>query len=160
VINKGLFCPLATSANWQTWLYEYDKSLYREFITQLRQSTGCSKNSEIMLWVLEAIRTKGGSVPLEEFLQRTYPNVVTQAFNGVVFPGYMPGLLTFPHRVILIGPKPEKLIKDFVVGKIHVDSLVIGSSGYVEYLLPHESQLFPDIPAANWFIKAYRKNSA
>lgn len=166
-IKVEQFCALATSASWQAWLYKFDNNIYINFIDNLHKSKNCTQNREIMSDTLELIKRSGRSAELYEFLKQQFPYVIVE--EGVttktgdihgVFPGYVNGLLTYPHRVILEAPENiiENRVKKFVRGKVKSDFLIIGQHAYIEYLDNSEKDLVNKIPDKNWLINAYRRS--
>lgn len=164
------FCSLATSPSWQAWLYHHSNIIYKEFIRRLQGSRNCTENRELMKDILKSIDEDGGAESLEDFLKSHYPHMlqgnslhierVSEDKHGV-FPGYSPGILTYPHRVIFEGnpEKLEKRVKNFITKKGHADHIILGNRAYIEYLENSESDLVGKIPEKNWQIAIYRKDN-
>ncbi len=159
-LKVELFCALATSISWQTWLYHFDAEIYRSFITKLYKARGCGENKIVMIDILEEIQKIGGDEQLLRFLNENYPHVINnEAKAGIdkhgVFPGYNENIVTYPHRKIFTDKKEaDKLISK----KGRYDYIIVGDLIYVEYLERSEDHLFDKIPDKNWQIAAYRKN--
>jgi hypothetical protein len=159
-IKVDQFCSLATSPTFQTWLYNHDGELYRRFMTRLRESRGCNDNRELMKSILAEIENQGEIV---SFLQKHYPTMIegsVQAFAGDgVFTHYNPSILTYPRRIIFVGPKRElqKKVNDFLLDKIKGDYIIIGNRAYVEYLKKEDIVVSDQIPQHNWQIAKYRQ---
>lgn len=154
------FCALATSASWQTWLYHFNKEVYRNFILKLQNARNCGENRIVMVDILEDIQKIGGDKHLYDFLSENYPHVIISADRPNsdkhgVFPGYSDNLVTYPHRKIF-SDKGEA--DKFVSNKSKYDSITIDDLIYVEYLDKSEIHLFNEIPKKNWQIAAYRKD--
>lgn len=165
-IKIGQFCSLATSQSFQLWLYNYSQDLYREFISKLHESHGCSYNKELMKELLNTIQKMGGDNNIAEFLVKNYPNMIEGYTSDVadhddsdIFDHYSPGVLTYPRRIIFVGTKKElqKRVREFVLDKIKSDYIIIGDKAYVEYLEKDDKSLLDQIPLRNWKIAAYRQ---
>jgi hypothetical protein len=174
-INMRHFCTLATSPEWQTWLYNYSKEYYKDLIDHLRTSSGCGSNSAKMTEILNKIKNGSGGPKLESFLTQTFPQVLNKPKCGAkgirkstvvesaqkmdlhdVFEYYNPSLVTYPRRLIMAGLDLEKKISDFLRNKSIYEHIVIEDRVYIEYLNPEENNLAKDIPEHNWQIKKYR----
>lgn len=167
-IKVEQFCALATSPSWQAWLYQFDSEIYSWFIGKIRTSKNCTENREIMQITLDKIKKIDDSGQLLEFLTQRYPHVIVsdekqrvEDINGV-FPGYVQGILTYPHRMIIESPIDalEKRIRKMIRGKLKSDYIIIGNVGYIEYLDNSEKDLVGKIPDKNWLISAYRKRQS
>lgn len=164
-IKVEQFCSLATSPSFQSWLFHYDDGLYRRFIARLRESRGCGDNRELMKGLLTNIQEQGGGDAMTTFLQKHYPAMVgggTKASAGDyddVFTHYNPNILTYPRRIIFVGPKREllKKVREFVLDKPKSDHIIVGDRAYVEYLEEADAAITDKIPLRNWQIAAYRQ---
>lgn len=160
------FCSLATSPSWQTWLFNYNQPLYKEFIIRLQQSHGCTQNREIMVEFLRRIDTEGGGDKLLDFLVNHFPHVIDEPTirnsqhitDDGIFEHYNPTILTYPRRQIFVGEKRElkKKVREFLLDKLKSDSLIIEGRAYVEYLEQSDAIIAHQIPQQNWQIAQYR----
>lgn len=163
-IKVEQFCSLATSPVWQAWLFEYNKEIYSDFMQRLSKSRNCTENRNIMKEILDVIANKGGTTLLLSFLSQKFPHILHDSDpkrdKHGVFPEYVPGLLTYPRRLIFKGSQSalKETIDKFVANKPHHDSIVIDDVAYVEYLEPNEAGMLADIPEESWLIRAYRNN--
>ena len=160
------FCALATSASWQTWLYNTDARIFNEFISKLRNSRGCTANREIMKETLDklvAIYTES----LSTFIMTNYPYMIMDNESrrtkhiGPVFE-YNENVVTYPRRMIFEGDilDVKRKINSFTLDKYRHDSIIVGRIGYVEYLTREDKDIEHLIPAKNWLIAAYRMKAA
>lgn len=160
-IKVDRFCALATARDWQTWLFEYDRDLYAQFVERLKASQGCQDNRNIMIQFLDIIKDKGGVEQLLEFLKVNYPQFVDglepvpaneiEKLNAI----FSSNVWTFPRRK-MFRAAPEllpRLIMDFVSDKTKYRSRIINDRAYVEYLDKAEEHLFNQIPAKNWSLR-------
>lgn len=170
-IKVEQFCSLATSPSWQAWLFHFNTDIYRKFIKKLQESGSCAKNRELMEELLGEIDDVGGADKLYEFLEEQYPHVLKHNSRHLeradrdahgVFPGYVEGILTYPHRKIFEGARKhlEKQVKQFLSNKGTSDHIIIDEYAYVEYLERSEESLKGKIPEKNWQIAAYRKDKS
>jgi len=159
-IKVELFCSLATSPEWQTWLYKYDGSLYKKFIAKLRASKGCNDNRENMVAILDEIQAHGNSDKLYEFLRIKFPYIIKETKKSInkVFTNYVPNVLTYPRRIIINSNNCESEAKRFVASKGISDFIIVDGAVYIEYLERSEMHLKDKIPEASWQIRTYRKN--
>lgn len=158
-INKSLFCSLATSPRWQSWLYNYNQEIYRQFITKLQSSAGCAENTRIMQQLLDQIINRGGYSLLMGFLSRQFPHVIDKAAKPIqkrtmVFEDYVAGLLTYPHRKIIESDNVEADVLQFIRDKGKSDYVIVDGVGFVEYLEKSEVDL--PVPPENWQIHKYK----
>ncbi len=162
-IRVERFCLLATSKDWQTWLYEYDKELYTEFIGRLHKSRGCGDNREIMHEILTIIDEKGDGPELARFLRAYYPYMIIDdekpkeihVDSAGLDKLFGSGILTFPRRRIIYD-EPFRLkatVQKFVSDKINYEFLLAHDKAYVEYLEKGEEKLVSKIPAKNWVLR-------
>jgi len=163
-LKVSRFCSLATSTSWHTWLHNYDHKIYQDFIRQFKLSTGCQYNRELMVETLKKIDQRGGRALLIEFAKVHHPYTLedegNKPDNKQIFPGYVPGILTYPRRIILTGEpgRLEQLVRDFLVDKYKYDYVVVGDKAYIEYLLQQDVEIADQIAASCWYIANYRKN--
>jgi hypothetical protein len=166
------FCSLVDSPSWQAWLWKFDHNLYNKFMAGLRASKNCTQNSELMIIILNMIQdVHGGSEKLFEFITSNYPHMLAgedsqplrvetpQNVSGDnIFPNYVPGVLTYPRRIILVGngQSLKKRVNSFVLDKIKHDTLIVGDKAYIEYLTAADSNILAHLPMKNWLIAAYR----
>jgi hypothetical protein len=147
--------------------------MYRNFIAKLHASTGCNANRELMADTLRLVDRSGGGDDLSDFLRAHHPDVIQEnitpqqvqedgdALNAHgVFEVYSPDIITYPRRVIFVGPKVDliKKVQEFVADKLQHDHIIIDDRAYVEYLLRADSKIAKQIPDKNWQIATYRKN--
>lgn len=167
-LKISLFCSLATSPSWHTWLYNYNESIYNNYMAKLHESKGCNFNRELMVETLDIISNNGGYEQLLDFIRINYPYMVIDDYvhsprnviRDEVFPDYVPDLLTYPRRIVFVG-EPDELnirIQKFTFDKIRYDSIIVGNKGYVEYLTQTDAAIIDQIPMSNWLIAGYRKN--
>lgn len=152
------FCALATARDWQTWLFEYDRDLYAQFIDRLKSSQGCNENRQMMVEFLDVIKDRGDVNQLIEFLKTNYPQFI-EGYNPIpeseierLDAIFSSKIMTFPRRKLIHGP-PEllpKLIKDFTSDKINYRFKIADNKAYVEYLNSSEEHLMNQIPSKNW----------
>jgi hypothetical protein len=115
-----------------------------------------------MVSLLDKIYDRGGQTLLYSFLSQKFPYIVQSADpkqdQHGVFPGYVPGLLSYPKRIVFKGAPHtlESVITKFTADKTHFDSLILDNVAYVEYLDQGDIDLFEQIPEDNWLIRAYR----
>lgn len=166
MIKVNQFCALATSPAWQAWLYHFDNDLYKRFITKLHKSGGCTRNSQIMAETLDEIDDSGRIDELYGFLKDHYPYVLDKQKDDKVsidkynvFDGYVPGVLTFPHRLIVRSDNPIGEVKKITAGKGVYDFVIIKDHLYIEYLEKNEKHLLGEIPAENWLTTKWKKNN-
>lgn len=160
-LNVNKFCALATSAAWQSWLYNYNADIYKKFIRQLHESRGCSQNREIMQELLQLFRDNKWSDDLYKFISLNYPDMIMRENNqkyevDEIFGYYNPNLLTYPRRIILYGENLQQEIDDFIKDKLVSDSLILNGKGYVEYMLVKDKYIIDSVPTQNWKIRAYK----
>ena len=158
-IRVDKFCSLATSRDWQTWLFKYNEELYREFIARLRLTRGCGDNRELMIQTLDMVHQAGGTTVLLDFLRANYPYIIVgdnQQKPATEWDRlFHSGILTYPKRKILFGTADQLplLVEQFVSDKIKYESLIVSDRAYVEYLDSGEEHLFAQIPTKNWLIR-------
>jgi len=173
-IKVDRFCGLATSTEWQTWLFEHNREYYKELINHLRTSNGCNSNGKKMAELLEKINEDPkSSKDLQEFLSSKFPHVIDRSssdFSPIktlsvenlnahgVFDHYDPNLLTYPKRIILKGENISNIVDNFVNDKIMASHVIIDDTAYIEYLTEFDKHLIEQIPNENWQTKSY-KNS-
>jgi len=162
-VKTALFCSLSTSVDFQTWLYNFDDSLYKSFMTDLREAKGCEQNKNIMMQILNKIEALQGGSQLESFLLDKYPHIVDAPGEVIandkhqVFDDYVPGVLTYPRREIIKNHGDlDRQIQRFLASKIAGDYIIVDGVAYVEYLLPGEEELLSQIPTTKWKVKEYR----
>lgn len=158
-IKLDKFCALATSSSWQAWLYSFNESIYTDFITRLRKSTGCANNSTIMVDILDKIKSVNGSDELLKFVKSNFPYMVVDepvVIPSQVFDGYDPSILTYPRRLILRGDGLIEKINDFLRGKIKSDFVIVDNVAYIEYLIGSDIALVDKIPLSNWKVTNWK----
>lgn len=164
-IKTDLFCSLATSPSWQSWLYNYNVELYRYFIRHLQNTRGCGQNKELMKDMINQISIAGGNDTLLDFITSNYPNMIdghVKSLDSVqsddVFAFYDSRILSYPRRIILEGEQYllKKRVAEFLLDKIKYDSIIIGNKAYIEYLTREDKNLVDKIPNNNWQIANYR----
>jgi hypothetical protein len=160
-IRADKFCSLSTSHSWQAWLHGYNVDLWTKFMIRLRESRGCNHNRDIMMATLKEIEAKGGGEALMAFLEKNYPTMVIHEptpmkADAEVFPGYNPGILTYPRRTMMTGPELERRVQRFMGDKLKSDHIIVNGVAYIEYLLPEDAALVAKIPDRNWMVRAYR----
>lgn len=132
---------------------------------ELALSKNCSENRSIMISLLDKIVARGGQTLLYAFLSEKFSyivhNVDPKMDQHGVFPGFIPGLLSYPRRMIFRGAPAtlESVIDKFVSDKTYHDSIILDNVAYIEYLNQNEVDLIDKIPEGNWMIKAYRNRS-
>lgn len=165
-IKTDQFCSLATSPSLQTWLYNNDAELYRNFIGRLQRSRGCSQNRELMLELLTEIENRGNGKSLAQFILSNYPHMIdggkpTKNYyeDNVVFSNYHPNVLTYPRRIIIEGESRlfNKKAVEFLLDKMKGDYIVVGDKLYIEYLEKKDKLIANSIPLSNWQIANYRQ---
>jgi hypothetical protein len=162
-IRVERFCSLATARDWQTWLFNYDKELYADFINKLRQARGCGDNRRLMHEVLAAIDMNGNGVELGDFLRSHYPYMISEDDINRVLPSdeseldrlFGIGVLTYPKRKIIFGSKKRLMatVRQFVSDKTNYEFMIADGKAYVEYLDKGEEHLADKIPAGNWLLR-------
>lgn len=161
-IRIGLFCSLSTSPKWRVWLNGYDSDLYKSFSDKMKNSSGCSENSDIMKGILKTINDNNRSDELIDFLKKDFPNILINEQsvninqNDDVFRGYKPGILTYPHRIIL-NKNDRDALDDLIRNSSAVDYVIVGGNVYVEYLNKDEKNLVQSIPRKNWLVSNYKE---
>jgi hypothetical protein len=117
-----------------------------------------------MIEVLEEVRKRDANA-LISFLRSHFPQVILEEGpkpksldEHGVFPEYVPGILTYPRRNILVGSrgKLNRMLREFLSDKPVHDSIVLGDRAYVEYLEVSDMRLREAIPDENWLINNYR----
>lgn len=170
-LSVSRFCSLATSTGFQTWLFEYSQSLYRDLMHHIRRAKGCNANTEKMHGLLKQIEEQGGIEQLYAFLKVEYPDVFEQPTRQLgsnhssldrhgVFGGfYNPGLLPFPRRLILKGSASSLAthIEAYQNTNAVVDFLIIEDLAYIEYV--SDRAIADRIPDKNWLIKKFRQKN-
>jgi len=164
------FCTLATSPSWQAWLYHFSTHMYKKFVHNLQNSKGCSENRDIMKGIVEAIDRVGGTDKFFQFLQEQYPHMLVNDSKHVdrsddahgIFDGYVHGILTYPHRIILKGSGEalKNKVESLLSKKGKSDYIIIDDIAYIEYLERSEEELVDQIPSDNWKLSVYRKDKA
>jgi hypothetical protein len=156
-------CTLATSPTWQVWLYNNATDLYRQFMTKMANSKGCSQNRKIMLDTVDTILSRPERQLLIDFISTHYPYMIEgrkpiRYNNDAVVFEYDPKVLTYPRRIIFTGNLIDikRKVNSFVLDKYKYDSIVVGNKAYVEYLTSEDKDLEGKIPIQNWKIPAYR----
>jgi hypothetical protein len=130
---------------------------------------------ELMKKTLVKVDSLGGSEKLSIFLRQHFPQMIKSEITDeqkvqdqdslnkhAVFDSYVPGILSYPRRIIFVGPKRElmKEVRQFTFDKPIHDSLIVDDRAYVEYLERADMHLKDSIPLKNWQIAVYRnKNS-
>lgn len=155
MIKVEQFCALSTATNFQTWLYEYDRSMYKELISHLRTSSGCSANRQKMVELFSRVNsTKVGESSLNQFVSKYYSHLLgdNKPRSGVVFE-YYPGLLTYPHRFVISGRDVESRVREFVAGKGRCEFVIVDGVGYIEYLDKGEDIV---VPVDKWLVLSYK----
>ena len=156
-IKTSEFCQLASTPSWQGWLYHFNIDLYKDFIAKLRESKGCGHNKDLMTELLAKIdRIPDGNDKLLQFLGTHYRHILIE---DTVFPNYVPGILTYPRRLIMTDENPlllSRKVKAFLLDKLKYDTLTIGNTAYIEYLLITDDNVVNDIPMDSWKIAAWR----
>lgn len=158
-IRTSQFCALATSPDWQTWLYHYDANLYSGFMQELRDSNGCSGNRVIMERMLKTINELGGGEELIEFLRTNHPYVIkVEAKSEILDHYFKSGLLTFPRRCVIEAPKSQlpKKVQAFVSDKFKYDYLIVGRRAYIEYLTLADKEVADQIAADSWILARHK----
>lgn len=164
-IRVDKFCSLANSPSWQAWLYHYDAILFAKFVKKIRESRGCSQNTDVMIDTLKEIdQSKDGSEKLLDFISKNYPYMIVEESQSSVlasddiFGYFNPSILTYPHRLIFNGSKDELIDKarEFSKDKLKIDYVIINNKLYIEYLNNDEESLINQIPANNWKISIWR----
>ena len=80
-----------------------------------------------------------------------------------VFKSYKPGILSFPHKLILVDSNSEQLVKrvkDFLADKVKIDYLIIGDTAYIEYLMKKYEDILHQIPQNAREIEQFRRKMA
>jgi hypothetical protein len=161
-VRTSVFCGIATSPAWQSWLFEFDQDLYRSFMAKLHESKGCGENRQIMMNLFEEIQQGGHEDTLVAFLQQRFPTALLSnpapvaKVDNNIFPDYTPGVLTYPHRHIIdSGENVQQQISEFLKGKGRSDVLVKNGVAYIEYMLLEEKGM--DIPVSNWLLQAWKQ---
>jgi len=173
-VKVDKFCGLATSTEWQTWLFNHNKEYYKELINHLRTSSGCNGNSKKMVELLERIdEDPESSEKLQEFLSSKFPYIIDKSSSRLlptkmlsvenlnahgVFDHYDPSLLTYPKRIILKGENIDSVVENFVSDKVASNHVIIDDTAYIEYLTEFDEHLIDQIPDENWQTKIYENN--
>jgi len=120
---------------------------------------------------LQKIDNSSGSERLALFLRKNFPQMIKSGTTATqkqddsehlnshgVFDSYVPGILTYPRRIIFVGPKRELIreVRQFCLDKPVSDSIIVEDRAYVEYLDSTDLHLQDAIPLKNWQIAAYR----
>lgn len=161
-IKVEKFCSLATSPEWQAWLFHFDTDLYRTFIGKLNQSRGCGQNRTIMQETLTDIVKIDNGVKLLSFLSDKFKHVLNKQIIEQtikvppVFENFNPTILTFPHRTIISGNDITNQVKQFLSDKDIYDYVIVNGQAYIEYLYRHEAHLKAMIPIKNWLVTKWR----
>lgn len=153
-IHVKQFCTLSNDYKWQGWLQSVSPTLHRELMQHLAQSKSCRSNQEKMQEIQKSLDGSNKLPAMIAFLKREFPQMIEEIreekdgpapikstiVSGLekneVFSHYNPNLLTFPQRMVLENKDPEALkrdVKEFIVGKVGVDYLIIGDRAYIEY---------------------------
>lgn len=149
------FCGLATSNDWQRWLYGAHRALYDDLINHLRTGDGCRANADKMKVILAKITESGGQDGLLDFLLEKHPEVVV---SDPVFPHYDPDLLTIPRRKVFEAPRDqlESLRDEFLRDKhTKYEWVVTGGKGYLEFL--PAGYAADRVPERSWLIPVHKR---
>lgn len=161
-IKSYLFCGLATTAAWQTWLREYDRAIYDSFMEALSKSRGCSQNTRIMADLHRTIQKRGDEPVLLAFLKEKHPHMLEGVPKPEVsyFANFYTSVKSFPRRHMISGSAEELQteLHKFKQGKLVVDHIIIDGIAYIEFLEQKDKELRSSIPQSNWRIAAYRKD--
>lgn len=178
-IRVEQFCALATSPQWQAWLYRYDATIYQELADHLRTSKGCGANRDKMVVLLSRINaTAGGPEKLVEFLSASFPHVLDRTVpveptvthaepirptpSTVPFERYNPRTLTFPRRLILDGGDIGELTRKaqlFVSDKVRSDWVVTAGRAYIEFIPQEHSGVAHQIPDKSWLVTIWKREN-
>lgn len=158
LVNTGHFCALSTNPQFLGWLQKFASDVYTSLVEHGRKSSGCSANTQKMLWVLDTISKRpGGEDSLALFLRDKFPHVIVvpkaAIKQSIVFDHYDPTLLTIPRRLIL---DSEDAARRFLADKPVGEYVVVEERAYIEYLPIELAGLLSQIPAENWRVRAWR----
>lgn len=153
------FCGLISSPDWQRWLYEYDVKIYNRFMDDVRNTTGCGRNKEIMARVLNEIENTGGSHKLAKFLKDNHPHIIKDQPQYGWQANFKTGLLTFPRRKIIVGDNQRDLIariNQFLSDKIKYEYTIVEDTAYIEYLEKGDEAILAKLPDNKWMLRKLR----
>lgn len=123
---------------------------------------------------LKRINKLGGSDQLALFIKTNFPQMIKEELSleqkdkdgkvlnkHAIFDTYMPGILTYPRRIIFVGPKREltKEVNEFTSQKPVYDCIIVDDRAYIEYLEETDMHLKDVIPLKNWQIAIYRNKN-
>lgn len=176
------FCSISKNEDWQSWLNAIAPELHSDLMKTLEAKKGCRSNSEKMQEIYSKLYKKNLGTALETFVERRFPwlikkvdekqtpqkivkpkqtqiNEQNQIVNKHgIFKAYNPNLLTFPQKLILVGPTQSlhNRAKEFCKDKLGTDYIIVDDRAYIEYFLPKFSHIIDKYPKESREIFKYR----
>jgi len=153
-ISRDRFCELSKSRDFQSFLLNLDKNLYKELINHLKLGEGCQSNKKKMIEIYENIKSNDKLNYLEQFLLSKYPHMIVvdsdeskqinqniiqvKASNTdelydkmnyhKVFKLYRPSVLAIPQRKIFIGTSKNDVLNSitkFIRSKLNTEYVIL-----------------------------------
>ena len=158
-LRIGQCGSLISSPDWQRWLYEFNVDIYNRFMNDLRNTTGCGRNKEIMERVLHEIERTGGSNKLGKFLRENHPHIIKESPTYSWQTTFKTGLLTFPRHKILQSDDPAALVmrvNQFLSDKIKYEYVIVDDKAYIEYLEKGDESVLAKLPDDKWVLRKLR----
>ena len=174
------FCSLSRNLDWHSFLQRVAPDIYSNLTEFLKTNTGCRSAKDKMIGIYRELYSRKLGNEFEDFIRRRFPYIIESddetpkkpaksrqkaippsAMNKHgVFKNYKPGILSFPHKLIMIDGDSEQLIKkvkEFLSDKIAIDYIIIGDTAYVEYLMRRYEDIVHQIPHSAKEIDQFRK---
>jgi len=128
-------------------------------MNDVRNTTGCGRNKEIMTHVLNEVENTGGLQKLAKFLKDNHPYIIKDQPQYGWQANFKIGLLTFPRRKIIIGDNQKDLItrvNQFLSDKIKYEYTVMDDTAYIEYLEKGDESILVKLPDNKWILRKLR----
>jgi hypothetical protein len=183
------FCGLSRNADWHLFLEQVAPNILNDLQAFLKSNTGCRSAKDKMLAVYRELYSIGKGNDFESFIRKRFPYIIESDDNvpitshkspakpkpkpklvtpsGMnkhgVFKNYNPGMLTFPHKLILVDADSEQLLrrtKEFLRDKVTIDYIILNDTAYLEYLMKKYEDIAGQIPAESKEIQQFRKKMA
>lgn len=182
-LKSSQFCALAHDPAWQSWLGDTAPDLLGGLKGHLSKSKSCKSNKEYMYQIRKELTDRGLNQKFIKFLRDVFP-VVLKPINVArpsarkaqkkeimspdelnkheVFGVFRPGVLVFPHRMIIVDQDEESLlrrVRKFTKTKISIDYIIIEDRAYVEYFEQKFAEEASKVPQESRDIFRYRKKN-
>jgi len=173
-IVTSQFCALAHDEKFQEWLRAEAEDLMADLLGHLEAGHGCRSNRQKMIEVYEVLKSRRKLDGLTSFLRSNYPFMLREEGKRVarrsntkrghdgrpVFARYRPGLLTFPHKTVLMNDNPVALRRDalkFCSRMVGCDWVIVGNAAFIEYFKPQYAAEAEQVTDSQYEVKEYRR---